>query len=40
MAARDTPAALAIHLDLLTRGVPTDNITTWMPAVKQLIMRM
>ncbi|KAF5344633.1 hypothetical protein D9756_011231 [Leucocoprinus leucothites] len=40
MAARDRPAALAMHVDLLTRGAPTDNITTWMPALKQLIMRM
>jgi len=40
MAARDRPAALAIHVDLLTRGTSTDNITTWMPAIKQMIMKL
>jgi len=40
MAARDRPAALAIHVDLLTRGTSSDNITTWMPAIKQMIMKL
>ncbi|XP_006463619.1 hypothetical protein AGABI2DRAFT_225478 [Agaricus bisporus var. bisporus H97] len=40
MAARDRPAALAIHVDILTRGSPTDEVGIWMSAVKQLIMRL
>lgn len=40
MEARDRPAALAIHVDLLTRGSLTDDIGLWMAGVKQLIMRL
>jgi len=40
MEAHDRPAALAIHVDLLTRGSATDEIGIWMSGVKQLIMRM
>jgi len=40
MEARDRPAALAIHVDLLTRGSQTDDIGLWMSGVKQLIMRL
>ncbi|KAL0957912.1 hypothetical protein HGRIS_000093 [Hohenbuehelia grisea] len=36
----DKQAALAIHVDLLTRGSQTDDIGLWMSGVKQLIMRM
>ncbi|GLB39367.1 putative steroid receptor RNA activator (SRA1) [Lyophyllum shimeji] len=36
----DRPAALAIHVDLLTRGSLTDDIGLWMSGVKQLIMRL
>ncbi|KAJ7048617.1 hypothetical protein C8F01DRAFT_1266962 [Mycena amicta] len=36
----DRPAALAIHVDLLTRGSQTDDIGMWMSGVKQLIMRL
>jgi len=36
----DRPRALAIHVELLTRGSATDDIALWMSAVKQLIMRM
>jgi protein transport protein SEC31 len=38
--AHDRPAALAIHVDLLTRGSQTDDIGLWMSGVKQLIMRL
>ncbi|KAF5370333.1 hypothetical protein D9758_007002 [Tetrapyrgos nigripes] len=40
MEARDRPNALAIHVDLLTRGSQTDDIGLWMSGVKQLIMRL
>ncbi|KAJ3805552.1 hypothetical protein F5876DRAFT_51675 [Lentinula aff. lateritia] len=40
MSARDRPAALAIHVDLLTRGSQTDDIGLWMSGVKQLILRL
>lgn len=40
MEARDRPAALAIHVDLLTRGSLTDDIGLWMSGIKQLIMRL
>ncbi|KAK0229698.1 hypothetical protein EDD85DRAFT_776241 [Armillaria nabsnona] len=40
MEAHDRPAALAIHVDLLTRGSQTDDIALWMSGVKQLIMRL
>ena len=40
MEARDRPAALAIHVDLLTRGSQTDDIGLWMSGIKQLIMRL
>ncbi|RDB18645.1 Protein transport protein SEC31 [Hypsizygus marmoreus] len=36
----DRPAALAIHVDLLTRGSQTDDIGLWMSGVKQLILRL
>ena len=37
---RDRPAALAIHVDLLTRGSVTDDIGLWMSGIKQLILRL
>jgi protein transport protein SEC31 len=37
---RDRPAALAIHVDLLTRGSQTDDIGLWMSGIKQLILRL
>ncbi|KAF9060249.1 hypothetical protein BDP27DRAFT_1430284 [Rhodocollybia butyracea] len=40
MDAHDRPAALAIHVDLLTRGSQKDDIGLWMSGVKQLIMRL
>jgi len=40
MDARDRPAALALHVELLTRGSQTDDIGLWMSGVKQLIMRV
>ncbi|KAF9004641.1 hypothetical protein BDQ17DRAFT_1354419 [Cyathus striatus] len=40
MEAGDRPAALAIHVELLTRGSQTDDIGMWMSGLKQLIMRM
>jgi protein transport protein SEC31 len=36
----DRPAALAIHVDLLTKGSQTDDIGLWMSGIKQLIMRL
>ncbi|PBK91167.1 hypothetical protein ARMGADRAFT_1081933 [Armillaria gallica] len=40
MEAHDRPAALAIHVDLLTRGSQADDIVLWMSGVEQLIMRL
>ncbi|PPQ79237.1 hypothetical protein CVT24_007531 [Panaeolus cyanescens] len=40
MEAHDRPAALALHVDLLTRGSQTDDIGMWMSGVKQLIMTL
>ncbi|KAF8631103.1 hypothetical protein AX17_005148 [Amanita inopinata Kibby_2008] len=40
MEAHDKPAALAIHVDLLTRGSQTDDIGLWMSGIKQLILQM
>ncbi|KAL0571826.1 protein transport protein S31 [Marasmius crinis-equi] len=40
MESHDRAAALAIHVDLLTRGSQTDDIGLWMSGVKQLIMRL
>jgi protein transport protein SEC31 len=40
MQAHDRPAALAIHMDLLTKGSATDDIGLWMSGIKQLIMRL
>ncbi|KAF9527633.1 hypothetical protein CPB83DRAFT_815128 [Crepidotus variabilis] len=40
MDAHDKPAALSIHVDLLTRGSQTDDIGMWMSGIKQLIMRL
>ncbi|KAF8837870.1 hypothetical protein BDN67DRAFT_997921 [Paxillus ammoniavirescens] len=40
MAAHDRESALAIHVDLLTRGSQTDDIGLWMSGIKQLIMRL
>ncbi|KAF9226221.1 hypothetical protein BS17DRAFT_776900 [Gyrodon lividus] len=40
MAAHDRESALAIHVDLLTRGSQTDEIGLWMSGIKQLIMRL
>lgn len=36
----DRQTALAIHVDLLTRGSQTDDIGLWMSSIKQLIMRL
>ena len=38
----DRPAALAIHVDLLTRGSLTDSddIGLWMSGIKRLILRL
>lgn len=40
MAAHDRPQALAIHVDLLTKGSLTDDIGIWMSGVKHLIMQL
>ncbi|KAI6026643.1 hypothetical protein BKA83DRAFT_95000 [Pisolithus microcarpus] len=40
MEAHDREAALSIHVDLLTRGSQTDDISLWMSSVKQLIIRL
>ncbi|EIW51602.1 uncharacterized protein TRAVEDRAFT_176166 [Trametes versicolor FP-101664 SS1] len=40
MEAHDREAAMAIHMDLLTRGSLTDDIGLWMSGVKQLILRL
>ena len=40
MEAHDREAALAIHLDLLTKGSQSDDIGLWMSGIKQLIMRL
>ncbi|KAF8629447.1 hypothetical protein AX15_003441 [Amanita polypyramis BW_CC] len=40
MEAQDRPAALAIHVDLLTRESQTENIALWMSGIKQLILRI
>ncbi|KAJ7171669.1 hypothetical protein C8R43DRAFT_979021 [Mycena crocata] len=40
MESHDRQAALAIHVDLLTRGSQTDDIGLWMSGIKQLIMRL
>lgn len=40
MEAHDRDGAMAIHMDLLTRGSLTDDIGLWMSGVKQLIMRL
>ncbi|KAI0634701.1 hypothetical protein C8Q77DRAFT_1103589 [Trametes polyzona] len=40
MEARDRESAMAIHMDLLTRGSLTDDIGLWMSGVKQLIVRL
>ncbi|TFK70699.1 hypothetical protein BDN72DRAFT_794932 [Pluteus cervinus] len=39
MEAHDRQAALAIHIDLLTRGSQTDDIAMWMSGLKQLIQQ-
>jgi protein transport protein SEC31 len=40
MEARDKPAALAIHVEILTRESQTENIALWMSGIKQLILRV
>ncbi|KAI0360315.1 WD40 repeat-like protein [Trametes cingulata] len=40
MEAHDREAAMAIHMDLLTRGSLTDDIGLWMSGIKQLIVRL
>jgi protein transport protein SEC31 len=40
MAVPDRESALAIHVDLLTRGSQTDDIGLWMSGIKQLITRL
>jgi protein transport protein SEC31 len=40
MESHDRQAALAIHVDLLTRGSQTDDIGLWMSGIKQLITRL
>ena len=36
---RDQQRALRLHLDLLTAGSRTDDLSGWMPAVKVIAMR-
>lgn len=38
--AHDRDSALAIHVDLLTKGSQTDDIGLWMSGLKQLILRL
>jgi len=40
IAQHDRENALAIHVELLTRGSLTDDIGLWMSGVKQLIIRL
>ncbi|KAH9849003.1 hypothetical protein C2E23DRAFT_841396 [Lenzites betulinus] len=40
MEAHDRETAMAIHMDLLTRGSLTDDIGLWMSGIKQLIVRL
>ncbi|TFK85253.1 hypothetical protein K466DRAFT_588247 [Polyporus arcularius HHB13444] len=40
MEAHDREQAMAIHMDLLTRGSLTDDIGLWMSGIKQLIVRL
>ena len=40
MEAHDREQAIAIHMDLLTRGSLTDDIGLWMSGIKQLIVRL
>ncbi|KAG8955500.1 protein transport protein S31 [Tulasnella sp. 419] len=40
MARGDQQGALALHVDLLTKGSRTDDIGLWMAGIKLLIMRM
>ena len=40
MEALDSPAALTIHVDVLTRGSQTDDIGLRMSGIKQLIIRL
>ncbi|KAF8520885.1 hypothetical protein BU17DRAFT_46119 [Hysterangium stoloniferum] len=40
MATRDRDQAMALHVDLLTRGSVSDDIGLWMAGVKQLIIRL
>ncbi|KAL7283927.1 hypothetical protein ACG7TL_001199 [Trametes sanguinea] len=40
MEAHDRETAMAIHMDLLTRGSLTDDIGLWMSGIKQLIIRL
>ncbi|KAF9546188.1 hypothetical protein CPC08DRAFT_738561 [Agrocybe pediades] len=40
MDAHDRPAALAIHVELLTRGSQTYDIGLWLSGITQLIMRL
>ena len=40
MEAHDKPAALAIHVEVLTRESQTENIALWMSGIKQLILRI
>lgn len=37
IAARDPQAALAMHVDMLTRGPSSDDMSVWMSGIKQLI---
>lgn len=38
MESHDRDAAMALHIDLLTRGSLTDDIGFWMAGIKQLIL--
>jgi hypothetical protein len=40
MRKHDRPAALAIRMELLTKGSQTDDIGLWTSGVKQLIMKL
>jgi len=40
MAARNRDAAMNLHVEMLTRGSASDDITVWMAGIKQLIIRL
>ena len=40
MKTRNRDSALALHMELLTKGSPTDDFSFWMSGLKQLIIRL